>query len=131
MSQYPPAAEPGDVNNNPTPVVSAIPPVTASSSSYFNNPVTTPPTTPAASSIAGGISTTHPGSTGFVLGKREAGSENQVEKSDTDTMDTVGTETTVESGQPSSNDSEKGGDKKRRRIAPTLISTNEPGSDAR
>lgn len=79
--------------NNPTPTVGSVPSVTASSSSVSSIPLTTPPQTP------------HPGS---VLGKRdgEIGAPPKVLPGDVPVEPAEGN---------------TGGDKKRRRIAPTLV----------
>lgn len=88
------------VMNNPTPTLGSVPSVTAAHSSQPSGlPLTTPPRTPS-SNTAFSI-------TSSVLGKRDAPATGESEKEDS-----KGSESTTVTQQP-----------KKRRVAPTLIST--------
>ncbi|KAI9706646.1 MAG: hypothetical protein M1836_003655 [Candelina mexicana] len=91
---------PGAIMSNPTPTLGSVPSVAAANSGAVGIlPLTTPPQTPLSSNISAASSVKDAG----VLGKRDAGTTSESERED-------GSETN-----------------KRRRIAPTLVSTDGKG----
>ncbi|KAK6347300.1 hypothetical protein TWF696_007372 [Orbilia brochopaga] len=122
-------ADTGDIQSNPTPVVSTIPSVSSSVSGFSlgtSTPWKTPPATPAAAAnlpaatlppaaVSPAIMPTIPGATPpTVLGKRESGEV----KTEGSSVPEAGSSVPV---KEETTEADQGGDKKRRRVAPTFV----------
>ena len=107
-SAQPPTPAGTGVQNNPTPTMGHVPLVTAANPGQPNHhsfPVQTPPMTPASGGVGGHVSHSSTSSvSGSVLGKREGQSESEREDG-------------------------KAREGKRRRIAPTLVSGGDTGTE--
>src|SRR2546421_2297473 len=123
ISQYPNTDMVDAVNTNPTPLVSSLPGVSSNVTGSFGVTMATPPMTPASSSSTMQLTGATP-SASTVLGKRDTGASTSESGSVAATMEIVGSRL-ASTGADEVTEADKGGDKKRRRIAPTPVTPSE------